>query len=165
MCQFKSAIYTENGEIFEFPNEDSHQKILKAHGKSDKGIPADFVKIELVPRKNPKDINDWEFIIDMPPTDLPKWWNKGHSAIAEQEFRKLVTEKYLHIDKTIKVVDFTGYFYDCKIGKINGGKQWLYDDSSIKEISGGEQMLYYNSIIKKVCGGTQTLYGNSKINK
>ena len=165
MCQFKSAIYLESGKVLETPYEDSHEKILAAHGIADNGIPADFVKIECVPQDNPKDITDWKFVVDMPDDELPYWWNDGHETTAEKAMRKLIAEKYLHIGETIETVDYNGYFYDCKIGSITGGKQWLRDNSTISTVSGGKQWLWDNSTIETVSGGKQELRENSKIIK
>ncbi len=163
MCEFKSAIYLESGKVLDLPNDDSHKNILEAHGIPDKGIPADFVKIECVPQENPKDIFNWKFIVDMSDDELPDWWNDGHAKTAEKAMRKLIVEKYLHIGETIETVDYNGYFYDCKIGSISGGVQNLWGNSTISTVSGGRQDLWGNSTIGTVSGGRQHLHDNSTI--
>ena len=163
MCQFKSAIYLASGKILWLKNEDSHEKILAAHKIEDKDLPADFVKIECVPQENPKDIFNWKFIVDMSDDELPDWWNDGHAKTAEKAIRDIVAENYIFIDKTLAEVDSNGYFYDCKIGSIAGGEQWLRDTSTIETVSGGEQLLHDNSTIGTVSGGRQELWGNSTI--
>ena len=85
MCKFMSAIVTRNGDIFQYPETDSHEAIIAAHGFRDDGAPLasrSWVRVEFTPPADVKEIADeakWTLNVDE--VGLPDWWEEKRAAI------------------------------------------------------------------------------------
>ena len=75
MCQFFSGIQTKSGILFDM-EQDSHEHLIKKYKLDDKTREPDFVRLELVPKKEPwnKDIANWDLTVDQ--DTLPKWFDE-----------------------------------------------------------------------------------------
>ena len=101
MCKFKSAIVTRNGDIFEYPETDSHEVIIAAHGLKDDGSPIasrSWIRVEFTPPKDIKEITDqskWELCVDE--FSAPDWWAEIKDSVRENLWirvkRTMVTDE------------------------------------------------------------------------
>ena len=74
MCQFFSFIVTEGKLLYDLENH-SHSHILEKYNIKDEDDSPEFVRVELVPKKNIASTNkeDYEFIVDQ--DFKPEWFN------------------------------------------------------------------------------------------
>ena len=87
MCNFKSAIVTRDGTIFEYPETDSHEVIIAAHGFKDDGSPIasrSWVRVEFTPPSDIKEITDkskWTLKVDE--ASAPDWWQEKREDVRD----------------------------------------------------------------------------------
>ena len=85
MCQAFSCIVTKEGSVYWKAGVDSHENIIDLFKKKDKlltdnKLPADFVRIEIIPENNDYLNPDgkWIFKLD---DKKPEWWNKEYEKL------------------------------------------------------------------------------------
>ena len=93
MCNFLSAIYTQDGRLLCNPLVDSHSDLIELFGVHERagvgGIGQKFVKLELTPTENRyADVAAYSFRVDE--TETPGWFDKAASASAESEMRAVI---------------------------------------------------------------------------
>ncbi len=85
MCQAFSCVITREGSVYWKAGVDSHEDIIdlfKAKDKllTDNKLPADFVRVEIVPENNNylKPEGKWIFKLD---DEKPEWWGKEYKKL------------------------------------------------------------------------------------
>jgi len=98
MCQAFSCIVTKEGSVYWKAGVDSHENIIDLFKAKDKllidnKLPADFVRIDVVPENNDYLNKDGKWIFELDDKE-PKWWNKNYRDLCYTEFKKWKKEIY-----------------------------------------------------------------------
>ena len=87
MCKFKSAIVTRGGDIFEYPETDSHEHIIAANGFRDDGSSISsrsWIRVEFTPPEDVKDLttkSKWMLYVDE--ACAPDWWEDMKDTVRD----------------------------------------------------------------------------------
>ena len=99
MCNFKSAIVTKSGDIFIYPDLDSHTDIRHRAGIPEAGISQHFreaasVPVEFIPPKgvDPFDFASYVLVVDAGVLE-PDWWTREFKVEIEERIRKWVVDQ------------------------------------------------------------------------
>ena len=152
MCKFFSCIQTKKEILFNY-EDDSHETIIKENKLDDKTREVDFVRLELIPKKEAwnKKIENWELHIDQ---DIrPSWFNEEFAKKEMWEALHKLWYKMLIIGKEVEEIK------DRNI-------RWLVD-SKINILSGTSQvgMMWGTSQVGMMWGTSQVgeMWGTSQV--
>ena len=146
MCRFFSGIQTKSGVLFDLW-DDSHEDIVKSNKLDDKTREPDFVRLELIPKKEPwnQDPANWELVVDQ--DTRPSWFSEEFARRDMWEaLQKLWKETLILGQELDEVKDRrVRWVVDSKIQKLSGtsqvGEMWgtsrvgeMWDTSRVGEM-------------------------------
>ena len=145
MCNFKSGIILKNKVVLAPEGNESHSDLLESLGIEDTYMTSSktFVRAELIPQNNDKmtNVKEWRYKVDQ--DIVPDWYEKDPKRY-ENEFRNAVEEcmkewrkqfKFIcgHYWTSVKDGDYTYYFMNGILKKLEFGKTNNYTDSYVRD--------------------------------
>lgn len=149
MCNFKSALLiprfpsTDGFDIFYRDGVDSHTTLMELANINPNDTKINVAKLELVPKCNPSDISQWEFILDE--LRRPDWLDDSMLADSEFEMRRICS-RYITKDGEYTILDKE----NCKHWYLN----WRLhrEDGPAMERSNGDKFWYLNGELHRKDG-------------
>ncbi|HEB41536.1 MAG TPA: hypothetical protein ENI08_00770 [Candidatus Dependentiae bacterium] len=182
MCQFKSAIVTKKGIIWEIGNN-NHSILLENSGLKDDGVRNNFVRVEMLPRDNIFNHKKSNWYLHVDQDNIPTWFDE--KEISERMWKQVMKEVFKEqfvIDKNditkenvnglwiknskniiVKNCQTVEVFDNSTVEVFDNSTVEVFDNSTVKVFDNSTVKAFDNSTVKAFDNSTVEVSGNSQI--